>query len=110
YRLGDIEVTVDGNTTQNERGGLAGSVLTLDRAVRNLIEITGCTLAQAIRAASTSPAEALDLDDRGRLDPGQKADLILLDERLDVVGTIVDGRVVFLREPGRFEGGLDVAP
>jgi N-acetylglucosamine-6-phosphate deacetylase len=110
YRLGDNEVTVDGNTTRNQRGGLAGSVLTLDRAVRNLIAITGCTVAQAIRAASTSPAEALDLDDRGSLDPGRKADLILLDERLDVVGTTVGGRVAFLREPGRVQGGLDVAP
>jgi N-acetylglucosamine-6-phosphate deacetylase len=102
-------VTVDGNITRNQRGGLAGSVLTLDRAVRSLIEITGCTLAQAVRAASTSPAAALDLDDRGNLDPGRKADLVLLDEDLDVVGTIVDGRVAFLREPDRFEGNLEDA-
>ena len=107
YRLGEIVVTVDGNITRNQRGGLAGSVLTLDRAVRNLIEITGCTLAQAVRAASRSPAEALGLDDRGNLDPGRNADLVLLDEDLDVAGTIVDGRIAFLREPGRFEGDLE---
>lgn len=110
YRLGSVVVTVDGNTTRNERGGLAGSVLTLDRAVRNLIEITGCTFAQAIGAASANPADALGLSDRGNLDPGRKADLVLLDETLEVVGTIVDGRVAFLREPGRFEGARDVAP
>jgi N-acetylglucosamine-6-phosphate deacetylase len=110
YRLGDIVVTVDGHVTRNQRGGLAGSVLTLDRAVRNLIEITGCTLAQAIHAASTSPAATLDLDDRGNLAPGRKADLVLLDETLEVVGTIVAGRVAFLREPDRIEGDVDVAP
>ena len=109
YRLGEVVVTVDGNITRNQRGGLAGSVLTLDRAVRSLIEITGCTLAQAVRAASTSPAAALDLDDRGNLDAGRKADLVLLDEDLDVVGTVVDGRVAFLREPDRFEGDLEDA-
>jgi N-acetylglucosamine-6-phosphate deacetylase len=110
YRLGDVEVTVSGDTTRNQQGGLAGSVLTLDRAVRNLIEITGCTFAQAIRAASANPAEALGLGDRGNLDPGRKADLVLLDETLEVVGTVVGGRVAFLREPGRFEGARDVAP
>lgn len=110
YQLGDIVVTVEGSRTRNQRGGLAGSVLSMDRAVRNLVEITGCTPAQAIAAAAAQPAAALGRGNRGTLDRGARADLVLLDAGLDVAATIVGGRLAYIREPGRIEGDLDVAP
>jgi N-acetylglucosamine-6-phosphate deacetylase len=110
YQLGDIVVTVEGNVTRNQAGGLAGSVLTMDLAVRNLIDITGCTPGQAVAAGSERPAAALRLNDRGTLDRGRRADLVLLDAHLDVAATVVGGRIAYIREPGRIEGDLHVAP
>lgn len=110
YKLGAITVTVDGSVTRNEQGGLAGSALTMDAAVRNLVEITGCELASGLAAASLRPAEVLVLDGVGTTEPASRADLVLLEADLSVAATIVGGRIVFLREPGRLEGSTDVAP
>ena len=110
YKLGDIAVTVDGSMTRNAQGGLAGSVLTMDAAVRHLVEVTGCELTSALAAASTRPAAVLGLDGVGTTEPGSRADLVLLDADLAVAATIVAGRVMFLSEPDRLEGRADVAP
>jgi N-acetylglucosamine-6-phosphate deacetylase len=59
-------------------GTLAGSVLTMDQAVRNIVGI-GVPLERAIEMASTIPAELLGLDDRGVIEPGRRADLVALD-------------------------------
>jgi N-acetylglucosamine-6-phosphate deacetylase len=66
-------------------------------AVRNLVAFTGCTVVEAVRAASTVPARAVGLAQKGRIEVGCDADLVLLDDALTVVATIVDGRVVFDR-------------
>jgi N-acetylglucosamine-6-phosphate deacetylase len=110
YTLGDITVTVHGNVTRNERGGLAGSALTMNAAVRNLVEITDCGLSSALAAASARPAEVMALDGVGTTEARSRADLVLLDAGLSVAATIVGGRVVFLREPDRLNGSADVAP
>ncbi len=76
YTLGPLAVTVaQGKATlTNSPNTLAGSVLTLDRAVANLQAFTGCTLEQAVRCASSQPAALLGLDDRiASLRPGQPA-------------------------------------
>jgi N-acetylglucosamine-6-phosphate deacetylase len=82
--LGALEVRVDGDRATLVHGGaLAGSVIALDTAVRNMVA-AGATLAYASRAASGNPADLLGLTDRGRLAPGLRADLVELDERLFV--------------------------
>lgn len=104
YRIGDIAVTYDDTGARNESGGLAGSVLTLDEAVRNLIAFTGCEVSEALGSVTAVPARLFGLDDRGRTSPGSLADLVLLDDRLDVVMTIVGGTIVYERDsaqPGR---------
>jgi N-acetylglucosamine-6-phosphate deacetylase len=72
-------------------GRLAGSVVTLPEAMRNLVEATGAAKAQALQAATASPARLLGLDDRGALRPGGRADFTLFDDSFDVVATYVAG-------------------
>ena len=102
YTLGDHAVRVqDGRCTLAD-GTLAGSVLTMDVALRNFMAATGLALNRAWPVSSRNAAEALGIaDDVGSVAPGYRADLVLLDEELAVVATIVDGEIVYLRDPDR---------
>ncbi|HEV2399817.1 MAG TPA: N-acetylglucosamine-6-phosphate deacetylase [Candidatus Sulfotelmatobacter sp.] len=94
YQLGPIQVQVkDGTCTAN--GSLAGSVLTMDRAVRNVTKFSGWPLRDAVRAATLNPAKAVGLEnDYGVLAPGASADLTVLTASGEVLKTIVAGRAV----------------
>ncbi len=72
-------------------GTLAGSALTMDRAVRNVVHAAGVDLADAVAAAATTPARLLGLDDRGTLVAGRRADLVALSPDLTVDGTWIAG-------------------
>ena len=76
-------------------GTLAGSTLSLDRAVRNLVDFAGVTLADAVRAVTSTPAAVLGLTDRGVVAPGAVGDLVLLTPAGEVVATVVGGRVAY---------------
>jgi N-acetylglucosamine-6-phosphate deacetylase len=95
YAIGDTDVVVDETGVRTAQGVLAGSVLRLDEAVRNVMAFTGCSLEEASTAASATPARLAQRRELGRIGPGLTADLVLLDEATRVVGTVVDGRVVF---------------
>ncbi len=84
-------VTVVDGAPRLADGTLAGSALTMDAAVRHLVAHTGADLATAVRAASTTPARLLGEVDRGRIVPGARADLVLLDEHLEVGEVWVGG-------------------
>lgn len=91
YRLGPIEVDVkDGRCTSN--GSLAGSVLTMDRAVRNVTQFSNWSLRDAVRAATLNPATAVRMSNRGRVTTGVDADFVVLSKQGDVLKTIVGGR------------------
>ena len=76
-------------------GTLAGSVLTLDVAIRNLVGI-GISLERAVEMASAVPAELLALKDRGRIEVGMRADLVLLDRRTcEVLAVWINGDKVY---------------
>lgn len=90
YRLGDREVVV-GRDGPRIGAALAGSTLTMDRALANLVEWAGATPEQALAAAATNPARLIGCGDRGRLRPGLRADAVLLDPRLRVVETMIRG-------------------
>ena len=79
----DVEVSGDRCTLADGSGTLAGSVIALDTAVRNLVR-SGSSLPVAVAAASRNPLAMLGRTDRGRLAPGQRADLVELDEDLRV--------------------------
>lgn len=87
-------VTVVDGAPRLADGTLAGSALTMDAAVRNLVATTSADLATAVRAASTTPARLLGEADRGRIAPGARADLVLLDDHLEVVEVWVAGTPV----------------
>jgi N-acetylglucosamine-6-phosphate deacetylase len=93
YQLGPIQVDVkEGRATAN--GSLAGSVLTMDRAVRNITQFAGWTLQHAIRAATLNPARAAGLaSGHGVLATGAEADLVVLSPGGEVRQTFVHGRV-----------------
>ena len=91
YQLGPIEVDVkDGKCTAN--GSLAGSVLTMDRAVRNVTKFSDWTLRDAVRAATLNPAHAVGLTKQyGKLAAGASADFLVLSPTGEVLKTIVAG-------------------
>jgi N-acetylglucosamine-6-phosphate deacetylase len=94
YRLGDMQIQVrDGKASLGD--ALAGSLLTLDRGLKNLMEFTGVPLDEALRAATTNPAEMTGLGDRaGSLAAGQPANLVALDGAGRFVASIVNGQPV----------------
>ncbi|MGA7080351.1 MAG: N-acetylglucosamine-6-phosphate deacetylase [Terriglobales bacterium] len=90
YRLGDFEVDVrEGKCTRN--GSLAGSVLTMDRAVQNLARFAEWELRQAIAAASRNPARVARLANKGVLAAGADADFVVLNSQGEVQRTFVGG-------------------
>jgi len=96
HLLGDFEVVVDATSARLADGTLAGSILSLDQALRNLIDVTGCTLAEALPTLTTTPARAIGMDnERGRIAPGAVADMVLLSADLQVSATIAEGAVVY---------------
>lgn len=91
YTLGQIEVTVSGREVRSRDGTLAGSVLTMDAAVRNLVAL-GVPLEEAVAAATAVPARVARRDDVGCLRVGAPADVVVLDDALEVRRVLRDGR------------------
>ena len=90
YRLGSLEVDVrDGKCMMD--GKLAGSVLTMDRAVRNLARFAEWDLPQAVAAASQNPARAARIANKGVLAAGADADFVVLSPEGEVLRTFVGG-------------------
>jgi N-acetylglucosamine-6-phosphate deacetylase len=91
YRLGTFEVNVAGGVARNSDGKLAGSTLTLDRALRHMVTL-GISLREALSMLTANPARLLGLAPRkGNLVPGADADLVFLDDRLSVTGVMTRG-------------------
>jgi N-acetylglucosamine-6-phosphate deacetylase len=92
YHLGSFEFEVhDGRCTAH--GTLAGSVLTLDKAVRNLMKFARVDLQQALPSATLNPARTIGVGaNRGRLAAGASADIVVLDANQQVIKTIVRGQ------------------
>ncbi len=93
YELyGEVITAIDG-VVRNAAGSLAGSALDMATAVRNSVQLLGVSLAEAARMASTYPAQFLNLDDRyGHIAEGHHADLVLLDDALQVRSTWIAGQ------------------
>ncbi len=94
YRLGTFAVQVEGGKAM-ANGVLAGSVLTLDKALRNFIAFTGAPLEQALRLLTANPAAMTGLGHRaGSLAVGQPANLVAVDEAGKLMASLVGGRPV----------------
>jgi len=94
YQLGNFEVVVDETSARLNDGRLAGSILSLDQAVRNFVAFTGCKAEEAIAAVTQVPASMLQLGDR-LLQVGARADLVLLTPDLHVSATLVRGQLAW---------------
>lgn len=89
---GETITAIDG-VVRNAAGSLAGSALDMATAVRNTVQLLGQPLAEAARMASTYPAQFLNVDDRmGHIAEGFQADLVVLDDALQVRGTWIAGQ------------------
>jgi len=95
YELGGQKIRVDSDSARLLDGTLAGSILTMDEAVRNCVSQAGTSIVDACRMASEVPARLLGIENKGRLAPGSDADLVLLDEDLRVAATYVGGERAF---------------
>jgi len=92
----------EGTLRSLENGSIAGSAMTFDQDVRNMVKVVGIPLPWAVQMASLNPARAMGLDsDKGSLQVGKDADLILIDEDINIYLTMVQGRVVYGR--GQYE-------
>ena len=92
FQLGDVEVAVeDGAAPMREDGTLAGTVLTMIDAVRNLHAL-GVPFEHAVGAATEVPARFLARGDVGFLEPGAQADVLVLDDRLEIQAVLCAGR------------------
>lgn len=95
YSLNDIPVVVNETSARLEDGRLAGSILTMDAAVRNMVGWGGVTIADALTMASGVPAGLIGRTDLGRIGAGLPADLVVLTPELEVVETWIGGERVY---------------
>jgi N-acetylglucosamine-6-phosphate deacetylase len=94
YRLGEHTVQKCLGGVRLADGTLAGSALTMDQALRNLVQTLGLALPDAARRVSTAAAEYLGLTDRGRLAPGAWADVVVMDAALNLRRVFVEGEEI----------------
>lgn len=92
FQIQGRNINVNGNKIVDDEGRLAGAHLDMAGAVRNAVQMLGLELGAALRMASANPAAFLRLDGKlGRIAAGQRANLTLLDDQLNVAGTWIDG-------------------
>ena len=92
YKLYDRDIIVSGGVARLSSGALAGSTLTMRRAVQNMVELAGLPLEIVLPMATEVPARILGIDNRkGRLDAGYDADIVVLSERFDIEQVFVRG-------------------
>ncbi len=98
YIFSDQKIEVKEGKAFLPGGKLAGSVLTMDRAVRNMVKMVGVPLTHAVRMASLNPAKVLGLSRKGILAVGKDADIVIMDREFDVYMTIQEGRIRYRNE------------
>ena len=96
YDLGGQPVVVKDGVARLESGNLAGSVLTLNKAIYNFLQNTNATVAEVIHMASLNPATSIGVSNRkGSLEIGKDADIAIFDEEMNCYLSIVEGREVY---------------
>jgi len=101
YTWDGRRVTLTDGAIRLDSGALAGSTLTMDRAVQNVLQDSDITVSEAIRMATLNPARSIHVDDRkGSLAAGKDADIIILNQGLEVQVTISAGQVVYRQQEG----------
>lgn len=92
YTLGEFDLIVENGTARLLTGSLAGSVLSMNNAIKNVVDWNIATLEEAIKMASYNPAVSCKIDDKcGSIKPGLPADFVVIDDSLNVYNTYLDG-------------------
>ena len=91
YKLGSQTITIKEGVARLKNGSLAGSTLTMIRAIRNIVKI-GVSLEDAVRMATLTPSRAIGVKSIGKIAEGYRADFTILNEKLEVVETYIDGK------------------
>ncbi|MBM7558211.1 N-acetylglucosamine-6-phosphate deacetylase [Halanaerobacter jeridensis] len=96
YELGGQKVTVKDGSARLDDGTLAGSILTLNKAVKNFNEYSRLEFVDVVKLVTLNPARILGIDDnKGSIKPGKDADITIFDNELDIKTTIVEGKIVY---------------
>ena len=96
YSLGGQKVIVKEGSARIESGALAGSVLTLNAALRNILKHTNCPIEEAIKFVTINPATVIHMEDlKGTLDIGKDADIVIFDEEIKIRQTINKGNTIY---------------
>ncbi len=96
WELGGQKVIVKNNCARLENGKLAGSVLSMNKAVFNILKHTDLNICQAVALASINPARLLNIDEaKGSIKTGKDADLIVFDDELNVCLAISEGKIIY---------------
>lgn len=98
YDLGGQDVQVTKKDARLADGTLAGSILTMDRAIQNVQSITGCSVNELVAMTSANAANELGLADKGKIHDGADADIAILDDDLNVQVTICRGTIAYRKE------------
>ncbi|MDQ0428437.1 N-acetylglucosamine-6-phosphate deacetylase [Planomicrobium stackebrandtii] len=98
YDLGGQDVQVTKKDARLADGTLAGSILTMDTAVRNVQSITGCSVNELVAMTSANAAKELGLANKGHLQDGADADVAILDDNFNVQLTICRGTIAYTKE------------
>ena len=98
YDLGGQDVQVTRKDARLADGTLAGSILTMDAAIRNVQSITGCSLNELVSMTSANAAKELGLTNKGSLQEGSDADVAILDDSFAVQLTICRGTIAYTKE------------
>lgn len=102
FSLGDQPAHVEDGVARLDDDTIAGSILTMDQALRNVLALGGLSLADAVRMLTANPARAAQVAERkGFLRPGYDADFIILDDQLTVQATICRGKLTYVTEAWR---------
>ena len=95
FELGGQKVTVKNGISYLDDGTMSGSTLTMAAAMRVMVDMVGLTLEEAVKLTSANPARILGLSDKGSLEQGKDADIVVLDHHLQVLMTIIGGKVAY---------------
>jgi len=96
WELGGQKVVVKNNSARLEDGTLAGSILTLNKAVFNIFKYTELEIQEAVMLASLNPAKLINIDKKkGSIEIGKDADLVIFDQELEVELTISAGKIIY---------------
>jgi N-acetylglucosamine-6-phosphate deacetylase len=99
YQVGSVAVKVSQGVCRSSEGVLAGSTLTQDTALRNMVGWTGIPVEEAIYMLTRNPAESLGVSgSKGSVQPGKDADLVLLDDDLKVQATLCEGTLIYRKQ------------